>query len=134
MVPLRELLGQSDYISLNCDLNPSSFHLIDSENLSHVKASAVIINTARGPVIEEQALIDALQRGVLHGAALDVFEEEPLPADSPLLKMEQVLLAPHNANSSPSAWGRIHLNTIANLFKGLELDIPQEIESKLKGY
>ncbi|MCC6567692.1 MAG: hypothetical protein IT315_00490, partial [Anaerolineales bacterium] len=73
----------------------------------------------RGPIVEEKALIEALQAKRLAGAALDVFEVEPLPLDSPLMKMDNVLLAPHNSNSSPAAWERVHWNTIKNLVEGL---------------
>jgi D-3-phosphoglycerate dehydrogenase / 2-oxoglutarate reductase len=119
MTGLEELLGRSDFVSLHCDLNPSSYHLINQHTLSHFKAGAVLINTARGAIVDEPALIEALLAGALAGAALDVFEVEPLPADSPLLKMDNVLLAPHNSNSSPLAWERVHQNTIHNLLNGL---------------
>jgi len=82
----------------------------------------VLINTARGPIVEELALIHALQKGQVAGAALDVYENEPLPQDSPLMQMDNVMLAPHNANSSPTAWERVHWNTIRNLLDGLGID------------
>lgn len=123
MVPLERLLAEADFISLNCDLNPTSYHLINRETLRLVKPGAVLINTARGPVVDEAALVEALQEGRLGGAALDVFEVEPLPEDSPLLRMDNVLLAPHNANSSPAAWERVHWNTLRNLLQGLGLPI-----------
>jgi phosphoglycerate dehydrogenase-like enzyme len=127
MVPLEELLAEADFISLNCDLNPTSYHLVNQTTLGRMKPSAVLINTARGQVIEEPALVWALQNEVIGGAALDVYEEEPLPLDNPLLQMDNVLLAPHNANSSPAAWERVHRNTIFNLLVGL--DIPcREVE------
>ena len=94
---------------------------------------AVLINTARGPIVIEEALIEALRNKSIAGAALDVFEEEPLPGESPLRTMDNVLLAPHNANSSPSAWERVHLNTLRNLIAGLGLSVPtilDEMESK----
>lgn len=119
MMNLPDLLAQSDFISLNCVLNPSSYHLINKESLAHIKASAVIINTARGPIIDEPALIQALQTGKIGGAALDVYENEPLPADSPLLKMQNVLLGSHNSNNSSLAWELVHWNTIKNLLDGL---------------
>ena len=121
MTSLEELLAKSDFISLNCSLNPTSYHLINAERLALVKPSAVLINTARGPVVDQPALVEALQSGRLAGAALDVFEDEPLPADSPLKQMTQVLLAPHNSNSSPRFWERVHWNTIRNLLVGLDI-------------
>lgn len=119
MTSLETLLSHSDFVSVNCDLNPTSFHLINNVTLALMKSSAVLINTARGPIVEEKALIEALQSGRVAGAALDVFELEPLPLDSPLLQMDNVLLAPHNSNSSPAAWERVHWNTIRNLLDGL---------------
>lgn len=119
MTSLEDLLARSDFISLNCDLNPTSHHLINSARLVMIKSSAVLVNTARGSIIDEPALVSALQKGAIAGAALDVFEFEPLPEDSPLLKMDNVMLAPHNSNSSPTAWERVHWNTIRNLLVGL---------------
>lgn len=121
MVELEELLQTADFISLNCDLNPASFHIINPKTLALVKPQAVLINTARGSLVDEPALIAALQEKRLGGAALDVFEREPLPMDSPLMEMENVMLASHNSNSSPSAWERVHWNTIRNLLLGLNI-------------
>ncbi len=122
MTDFEYLLSNSDFISVNCDLNPTSYHLINSNTLSKMKPSAILINTARGPIVEETALVAALSSGQVGGAALDVFEFEPLPKNSPLLKMDNVMLAPHNSNSSPTAWERIHWNTIRNLLNGLGID------------
>lgn len=119
MTSLDDLLRRSDFVSLNCDLNPTSYRLINALSMRLMKPTAVIINTSRGTIIDEQALIEALQSGTISGAALDVFEEEPLPLESPLRQMETVMLAPHNANSSPAAWERVHWNTIRNLLDGL---------------
>ena len=116
---LDDLLRRSDFVSLNCDLNPTSYRLINALSMRLMKPNAVIINTSRGTIIDEGALIEALQSGTIAGAALDVFEEEPLPLESPLRQMETVMLAPHNANSSPAAWERVHWNTIRNLLDGL---------------
>ena len=122
MTDLNSLLAESDFVSVNCDLNPTSRYLINAGTLSKMRPSAVLINTARGPIVEETALIAALRSGQVGGAALDVFELEPLPKDSLLLKMDNVMLAPHNSNSSPTAWERIHWNTIRNLLEGLGID------------
>ncbi len=119
MTSLADLLGRADFVSLNPDLNPSSFHLMNERTFAMMKPGAVLINTSRGPVVEEAALVKALQSFALGGAALDVFENEPLPADNPLLKLDNVMLAPHNSNSSPLAWERVHWITIRNLVEGL---------------
>jgi D-3-phosphoglycerate dehydrogenase len=121
MTTLTDLLSRADFVSINCDLNPTSYHLINFDSLRFANPNAVLINTARGPIVEEAALIEALQQGRLAGAALDVYEVEPLPLDSPLRQMDNVLLAPHNANSSPAAWERVHWNTIRNLLDGLSI-------------
>jgi len=126
MTSLENLLARSDFVSLNCDLNPTSFHLLNSNTFNQIKPSAILINTSRGPVVDEQALISALQEGKLAGAALDVFEQEPLPADNPLTRMDNVMLASHNANSSPKAWEKVHQNTIINLLEGLGLSAKKE--------
>jgi len=122
MTSLEDLLRRADFVTLNCDLNPTSFHLINRDTLAFVQPTGVIINTARGAIIDEPALVEALLSGRISGAALDVFENEPLPASSPLLKMDNVLLAPHNSNSSPAAWERVHTNTIRNLLDGLGVE------------
>ena len=121
MLSLKELLGQADFVSLNTDLNPTSYRLINADTLAWMKLSAVLINTSRGPVVDEKALIAALSSGQIAGAGLDVFEDEPLPDDSPLKKMDNVMLAPHNANSSPAAYEHVHWNTIRNMLEGLSI-------------
>ena len=111
----HELLEQSDFVSLNCDLNPTSRHIIGSPELAIMKNTAYLINTARGPLVDEFALVDALNSGGIAGAGLDVFEGEPLPKESGLMNLDNCLIAPHNANSSPEAYQRVHENTIRNL-------------------
>jgi len=120
MVSKEDLLRQADFVSLNCDLNDSSFHLMSDDEFDLMKPAAVLINTSRGPVVDEQALVRALKNKKLAGAGLDVFETEPLPGDSPLMQMDNVMLAPHNANSSPEAWEQVHQNTINNLLAELQ--------------
>jgi D-3-phosphoglycerate dehydrogenase len=120
MVSKEELLRQTDFVSLNCDLNPTSYHLLGDAEFALMKPSAVLINTARGSVVDEPALVRALQERRIAGAALDVFEVEPLPASSPLYQLDNVLLSPHVANSSPEAWERVHRSTIHNLLEELD--------------
>lgn len=119
MAPLETLLAESDFISLHCDLNPTSFHLINRDRLALMRPTAYLINTSRGPVVDEAALARALSEDRLAGAALDVFEVEPLPEESPLRAFENCLLAPHNANSSRAARARVHESTINNLLAAL---------------
>ncbi|MCJ7569221.1 MAG: phosphoglycerate dehydrogenase [Anaerolineales bacterium] len=128
MLDLPGLLKQADFISINCDLNPTSKGLIDPVAFKLMQPHAVLINTARGPIVVEKALIEALREKSIAGAALDVFEKEPLPGESPLCTMDNVLLAPHNANSSPGAWEMVHLNTLRNLITGLELPVPTNLD------
>jgi D-3-phosphoglycerate dehydrogenase len=128
MTSLEALLARADFVSLNCDLNPTSYRLMQVRTLGLMSSAAVLINTARGALVDEPALIDALQSGAIAGAALDVYEGEPLPADSPLRQMDNVMLAPHNANSSPAAWERVHWNTIRNLLEGLGIQVGDELE------
>ena len=119
LVSKADVLAQADFVSLNCDLNPTSHHIIGREELGSMKPTAYLINTARGPLIDEPALVQALREGTIAGAALDVFEIEPLPADSGLRSLDNCLLAPHNSDSSPLAHERVHENTVANLLAEL---------------
>jgi phosphoglycerate dehydrogenase-like enzyme len=96
LVSLEELLRASDFVLVNCPLTPQTRGLIGKAQLALMKPDAVLINTARGPIVDEAALIDALQRGQIAGAALDVFEKEPLSPDSPLTSMENVILTSHS--------------------------------------
>ena len=120
MTDKETLLRQADFVSLNCDFNPTSQHIIGIRELKIMQPSAYLINTARGHLIDEAALIGALQSGEISGAGLDVFEEEPLPLGSPLRKLQNVLLTAHNANSSPAAWERVNTATIQNLLTELQ--------------
>jgi D-3-phosphoglycerate dehydrogenase len=94
-VDLPALLAESDFISVHVPLNPETRHMIGRKELALVKPGAILVNTARGAVLDEQAVADALREGRLGGAGLDVFEEEPLPADSPLRLLENVIFTDH---------------------------------------
>jgi len=119
MAPLDELLAASDFVTLHCDLNDTSRGLIDAAALGRMKPTAVLVNAARGPVVDEPALIAALRAGKIAGAGLDVFVDEPITPAHPLCQMGHVLLSPHNTNSSPAAYRRVHLKTMANVREGL---------------
>ena len=96
VVPLEQLLRESDYVVVACLLNDQTRHLINAANLAVMKPSAYLINVARGPIVDETALIAALQAGRIAGAGLDVFEQEPPAPDNPLLTMENVIATPHS--------------------------------------
>ncbi len=95
LVPLDDLLATSDFVVACCILNEHTRHLMNARRFAQMKKEAFFINVARGPVADERALIDALQSGTIAGAGLDVFEQEPVSPDNPLLRMEQVIVTPH---------------------------------------
>jgi phosphoglycerate dehydrogenase-like enzyme len=97
MTDLASLLGESDVITLHTFLNEQTRHMIGRNELASMKRSAFLINTSRGPIVDEAALVEALEVKRIGGAGLDVFEKEPLPPDSPLRKMKNVILTPHTA-------------------------------------
>ncbi len=95
LVDLPTLFADSDFVTINCPLNDQTRGLVDAHLIGLMKPTAYLINTARGPIVNERDLIAALQAGRIAGAGLDVFEQEPLPLDSPLLRMDNVILTPH---------------------------------------
>ena len=113
---LREVLTQADYVSSHCPITEKTRHLIGEQQLRLMKPMAVLLNTSRGPVVDEAALIRALREGWIMAAGLDVLESEPPTADNPLLKMDNVVMTPHVAGYS---------------FKGLEIRWRLSVESVL---
>jgi D-3-phosphoglycerate dehydrogenase len=107
LVTLDELVSESDYISVHPPLTKETHHMIGREQFRKMKKSAIIINVARGPVIDEEALIEALETGEIAGAGLDVFEKEPLDPDNRLLKLDCVALTPHSASYSEAAFAEL---------------------------
>ncbi len=95
LVTLNEVFEQADVLTVNCPLNEATHHIVNADRLARMKPEAYLINTSRGPVVDEQALIAALQNGTIKGAGLDVCEQEPPAADNPLLTMDNVILATH---------------------------------------
>ena len=92
---LDELLSRSDFVSIHVALSEETHRLLDAERIARMKPGAVLVNTARGGIVDEQALADALSHGDLYAAGIDVFEQEPVPDDNPLLHLPNVVLAPH---------------------------------------
>ena len=121
LVAKEVLLRESDLLSLHLPLNAETRHLIDAKALRSVKPSAILINTSRGGIVDEAALVEALQQNRLAGAALDVFEVEPLPTGSALRTLEQVTLTPHYAASSQDSMRHLHgtvTDSVEALLKG----------------
>ena len=121
VVSLDELLAEADIVSLHAPANKETFAIINAETLAKMKQDAVVINTARGSLIDEEALVDALQRGRLFGAGLDVFCVEPLPLDSPLLRLNNVVLSPHMGGldiESEVAMSKMAAECIVSLYGG----------------
>ncbi len=120
-VSLDELLSRSDFFSLHCPLLDNTHHLIGERELRLMKPEAILINTSRGPVVDEAALVHALTKGWIAAAGLDVFEQEPIPPDNPLLKLNNVVLTPHIAaysdEFSDNFW-RLSVETVIDLSKG----------------
>jgi D-3-phosphoglycerate dehydrogenase len=106
---LLELVESSDYVSLNAPATTETHHVIGGEELARMKPSAFLINTARGALVDESALIEALRLGRIGGAGLDVFEEEPLPQDSPLRSLENVVLTPHTGGLSVESLRKVRV-------------------------
>jgi D-3-phosphoglycerate dehydrogenase / 2-oxoglutarate reductase len=116
----EDVLRQSDFVVLAPDLNPSSLHMISDNEFSLMKPHAFLFNTSRGPVVDEKALIKALKDKKIAGAGIDVFEVEPLPKNSLLREMNNVILTPHNAYNTVEAENYVHDNTMKNMIKSLK--------------
>lgn len=119
-VPLAELLERSDFVSLHCPLTPETRHLIDAAALEKMKPTAILVNTARGPIVDQAALRDALARGAIAGAALDVTDPEPLPSDDPLLDTPNLLVVPHIGSATHATRERMASLSVDNLLAGLD--------------
>ncbi len=118
-VPLDELLARSDFVSLHVNLTPETRHLIDADALRSMKPTAVLVNTARGPVVDGAALAGALRDGVIAAAALDVTDPEPIPMDDPLVGLDNCLIVPHIASASRATRGKMAEMAAANLLAGV---------------
>lgn len=118
--PLEDVLAAADFVSVHTPLTAETHHLINRERLRQMKRTAILINTARGPIVETSALVEALQAGEIGGAALDVTEPEPLPVDSPLVTMPNCIIVPHIASASETTRGKMASIAARNLIAGLQ--------------
>lgn len=118
-LPLAEMLPQVDYLIVTCNLTPDSHHLVDAAALALLKQGAFVINVSRGSIVDEKALVEALRSGHVAGAGLDVFEEEPLPAGSPLRGFDNVILGAHNGSNTHEGVDRVNVAALRNLLRGL---------------
>lgn len=119
-VDFETLLAESDFVSLHTPLTPDTHHLIDAEALSRMKPTATLVNTSRGPVVDMDALYEALRDKRIFAAGLDVTDPEPLPPDHPLLSLENLVIAPHIASASVTARGNMARMAAQNLIAGLK--------------
>ncbi|HEY63432.1 MAG TPA: D-glycerate dehydrogenase [Caldilineae bacterium] len=118
-VDMDTLLRESDFVTIHTSLNESTYHLIDREALEKMKPTAILINTARGPIVDPEALAEALEQGKIAGAGLDVTEPEPINMDSPLLKLPNCVIVPHIASASVVTRGKMARMAAENLLAGL---------------
>lgn len=128
-VSLDELLQRSDVVSLHLPLTDQSRGMIGQRELGLMKAGSLLVNTGRGPLVDETALLAALDSGHLAGAGLDVFPQEPLPPDAPILSRKQVVLTPHNADSTPEGLDFLNEGAVENAIAFLE-GKPQNVVNK----
>ena len=130
LTSLEDLLCQADYVSLHCPLTEETRHLIGAAQLALMKPTAYLINMARGPVVDQTALTQALSTGTIQGAALDVLEQEPPAAEEPLLKLGNVILTPHIASWSGDAIIQLRRDTARNVVLALTGQLPRSIVNR----
>jgi phosphoglycerate dehydrogenase-like enzyme len=131
---LDEMLSQSDYVALAVPVTPSTVGLMGASRLAKMKPDACLINVGRGPLVDEAALVQALREQTIGGAALDVFDEEPLPADSPLWDLENLLITPHTAGLTEKLWERHYQFISGNLARYLKGQPLLSVVDKKRGY
>ena len=132
--PIDDILAIADYVVLSTPLTPETHRLINAGRLSRMRSNAVLINISRGKVVEETALVEALRANRIRGAALDVFEEEPLPAASPLWTMPNVLISPHSADQTADSHERAVVFFRANLDRFRRGEPLENVVDKAAGY
>jgi glyoxylate reductase len=131
-LPLPELLAEADFVSLHVSLNDSTRGLIGNDALARMKPTAILVNTARGPVVDTDALVAALRAGTIAGAALDVTDPEPLPADHPLVALASCLVVPHVASATIATRDRMATMAAANLLAGVRGEaLPNQVNPEV---
>ena len=131
-VPFEELLERSDFVTLHVNLTPETRGLIDAAALRRMKPTAILVNTSRGPVVQTDDLVAGLEAGEIAAAALDVTDPEPLPADHPLIAMDNCLVVPHIASASRATRGKMAEMAAANLLAGVRGDrLPTPVNSEV---
>lgn len=126
-VAFNELLGMADYVSIHVPLSPETRHLIDAAALAMMKPGAILVNTARGPVVDQDALVDALREGTIWAAGLDVTTPEPLPPDHPLITMSNCVVLPHIGSATITARNAMSTLAARNLMAVLRGEMPPHI-------
>ncbi len=127
---LGTLLAESDFVSIHCPLTPQTHHLINAQALARMRPTAILINTARGPIVDQVALRHALVEGEIAGAALDVTDPEPLPPDDPLLSAPNLIVVPHIGSATVAARERMADLAVENLLAGIAgRDMPHQVNS-----
>lgn len=134
LTQLNDLLAQSDYVVVAAPLTELTRGLINADHLSAMKQDAYLINVGRGPQVDEAALADALRERSIAGAVLDVFEQEPLPSESPLWDLENLLITPHTAGLTEKLWQRHYTLFSENLRRYLAREPLLFVVNKQKGY
>ena len=129
-----DVLAESDYVVLSAPLTPSTYRMITRDRLALLRPSAVLINVSRGALIDEAALVETLQAVRIRGAALDVFETEPLPHDSPLWRLDNVLVSPHTADHTADSHDRAMAFFIENLRRFQRGESLENVVDKAEGY
>jgi len=129
-VALEELLSTSDYVTIHLPLTEQTRGLINEERLRLMKPTAYLINTSRGPIVDENALVKALKEGWIRGAALDVYEKEPLPEGSPLLKLDNLVLTPHIGSATTATRNRMAEVAADNLIAVLSGTLPRYLANE----
>lgn len=123
-VDMDTLLAQSDFITVHTNLTPETHHMIGSKQFEKMKRTAILVNTSRGPIVDNMALYDALRSGKIAYAALDVTEPEPIPGNHPLLSLDNVIVVPHIASASVAARTKMGMMAADNLIAGLKGEMP----------